>query len=266
MSVMSTARVAMPAVSVAKKEKKPMDISSAVKGYGRYAQPNFQSLGEPGRRVLIALSIAVIIGTGNPHILATAITLFAIAKSWGQIQETRYIHNEVVPSIKAAEDPAEAMDEVRQALPGLEPSVQERLVNRLEENHFSLLDIPLAAANFARKALHHVLALGGGRNFALVSIASSWAAILHPHIVGVAKHSLSGALKTGAILTILLWGIGKLIGIVRQRLSARTAFRQVKTDADKPALRQAIKEQNLAPRSLRWFGKRYEERFKERWS
>lgn len=273
MSVMSTARVAMPAVSVAKKEKKPMDIASAVKGYGVYAQPNFQSLGGPGKRMLTALALLVVVGSGTPHILAAAILIFAFSKSWGRLQESRYISREVIPSIKAAEDPAEAMDEVRQALPGLEPAVQERLVERLEKNGFSLLDIPAAAARFARNSLRHFWSLGAGLKFFATSTIVLWAATMHTHIAGAmgldegTDWPLYRAVRASIALTIVvLLPISKLVGIVEQKLSLNALFAKVKTDEDKPALRQAIKEQDLAPRAMNRAIKRYERTFNERWS
>lgn len=338
MSVLSPARVCSPAV---KTQKPVMDNPSAVKGYGKYAQPHFYSLNRNGLLTLGAL-IFLVTPTVFPHLLYTALMFIAISKSVGLFTESRYINNEIVPSIETAD-----LNEVRQrieerfvtksdfnflkyhyseekrdavyealitagyidergviqdkfdgrfktfSLPieltrrerkdvfrtlretqALSPAVQERLTQKLEKRGIALLDIPAAVAQFARNSLRHFWSLGrAGMNFFITSTVALWAATMHTHIAEALGQSegtdwpLYRAVKASIILTIiLLLPLSKLIGIIKQRLSLKTLLSKVKTDEDKVTLRQAIKEQNLAPRSMRWFTRMFEKRFKERWS
>jgi hypothetical protein len=329
--------VAIPKVKV---QKPVTDMPSAVKSYSKYAIPNAHSFGD-GWRVTLALWMLVSLATGASNLLFTAIALLAVSKAWGLEQERKYINNEIVPSIEAADlkevrqrmeerfvtksdfkflqyrYPEEKQEEVWEALitagyidergviqdkfnggfksfslpvelPRRErkwifqtlrdtgvmpPAVRERLINKLEKKGFSLLDIPAAAARFARNSLRHFWSLGAGLKFFATSTIVLWAATMHTHIAGAlgldegTDWPLYRAVRASIALTIVvLLPISKLVGIVKQRLSLNALLAKVKTDEDKPALRQAIKEQDLAPRAMNRAIKRYERTFNERWS
>ncbi|MFA4843771.1 MAG: hypothetical protein WC632_02325 [Candidatus Margulisiibacteriota bacterium] len=89
-----------------------------------------------------------------------------------------------------------------------------------------------SVSRFGEVGLPHVYSLGAGKKFFYSTAVVAW---------------LVNALSIG--VGGVLYGIAKVIGLAKERTAINDIASQIKTDQDKPLLRQAIREEAL-PQTL----------------
>lgn len=118
-----------------------------------------------------------------------------------------------------------------QATKALEPLQQDRLATQLGKG-IQVLDIPSAVRIYKDVyAKPHFWSVGAGRRFFNKAwLGVIWTISALPVVLDMAP--VAGRIKGGLVLTLGLWGLGKLVGFVREQLYLRRLRRLVNETPD----------------------------------